>query len=194
MDGARPCRRSRRSTQSQSVRVPGPFDPWRLAPGLAQKYRRRALRSLRTSCRTSHRLRPFSHRLLDGADDGHRDAAADTTSSDVADNRRHVEPTAAAAQNPQSLKDGAADSPPRIPASEFPMVPRLCSFMAAPAALPPTAPLRTLTTRLAMFMSMRSSRNRPTRGSAVPGHSLRAPGRRAMEIRQTQEKPHSDRD
>src|SRR5262249_25105725 len=42
--------------------------------------------------------------------------------------------------------------PPTIPAMEFPAVPRLFSFIAAPAMLPPTAPLTTSMIRLIMFM------------------------------------------
>src|SRR5215475_10664060 len=44
--------------------------------------------------------------------------------------------------------------PPTIPAIEFPRVPRLFSFMAAPATLPPTAPLITSIMRLIMFIGL----------------------------------------
>src|SRR5262245_37013752 len=44
--------------------------------------------------------------------------------------------------------------PPRIPAMEFPTVPRLFSFMAAPATLPPTAPLIASIMRLMMFIGL----------------------------------------
>src|SRR5215471_3763928 len=44
--------------------------------------------------------------------------------------------------------------PPTIPAMEFPRVPRLFSFMAAPATLPPIAPLITSIMRLIMFIGL----------------------------------------
>src|SRR5262249_52281869 len=44
--------------------------------------------------------------------------------------------------------------PPTIPAIEFPRVPRLFSFMAAPATLPPTAPLIISIMRLMMFIGL----------------------------------------
>src|SRR3954463_11250060 len=44
--------------------------------------------------------------------------------------------------------------PPTIPAMEFPTVPRLFSFMAAPATLPPTAPLIASIMRLMMFIGL----------------------------------------
>src|SRR5215467_10526527 len=43
--------------------------------------------------------------------------------------------------------------PPKIPANEFPKVPRLLSGMAAPAALPPIAPLIRLMMRLVVSMT-----------------------------------------
>src|SRR5262245_11648136 len=44
--------------------------------------------------------------------------------------------------------------PPTIPAMEFPRVPRLLSFMAAPATLPPIAPLIISIIRLMMFIGL----------------------------------------
>src|SRR5215831_4847238 len=44
--------------------------------------------------------------------------------------------------------------PPKIPAKEFPSVPRLLSGMAAPAAFPPIAPLIRLMRRLVVSMTL----------------------------------------
>src|SRR5262245_56325318 len=45
---------------------------------------------------------------------------------------------------PSACKIILPPPPPRMPAREFPNVPKLCSLSAAPAILPPTAPLRRL--------------------------------------------------
>src|SRR5262249_3234874 len=50
--------------------------------------------------------------------------------------------------NPIACRRKLPSPPPKIPASELPRVPRLLSCIAAPAMLPPTAPLIKLTRRL----------------------------------------------
>jgi hypothetical protein len=84
------------------------------------------------------------HLALDDADDGHEDGAAHTAAAHVGQDALQVETAAAGRRGSHyRLEDCAAHPPPTIPAMEFPRVPRLLSFIAAPATLPPTAPLIT---------------------------------------------------
>src|SRR4030095_5965071 len=87
----------------------------------------------------------FCHLILNNADDGHEDGAAYPAAGDVA-------PPPAAALPITIWRSVPPSPPPTIPAIEFPTVPRLFSFMAAPATLPPTAPLIASIIRLMMFM------------------------------------------
>ncbi len=65
---------------------------------------------------------------------------------------RSSEPPPAAAPPIMLWTSTPPRPPPTIPAMEFPAVPRLFSFIAAPAMLPPTAPLTASMIRLIMFM------------------------------------------
>ena len=84
----------------------------------------------------------LGHLVLDDADDSNENRAANTAATDVGKNTLKIHPSAAAAAVPMTeWRIVPPNPPPRMPAMEFPTVPRLFSFIAAPATLPPTAPL-----------------------------------------------------
>jgi hypothetical protein len=81
----------------------------------------------------------LGHLVLDDADDDHQNRAAHAAATDVGKNTLKIHPAAAVPMTEWRIVP--PNPPPRIPAIEFPAVPRLFSFIAAPATLPPTAPL-----------------------------------------------------
>ena len=84
----------------------------------------------------------LGHLVLDDADDGHQNRAANPTATDAGKNTLKIHPDAARRADPMTeWRIVPPNPPPRIPAMELPAVPRLFSFIAAPATLPPTAPL-----------------------------------------------------
>src|SRR5262245_14822516 len=67
---------------------------------------------------------------------------------------------------PSALRIAPPIPPPSMPAIELPAAPRLLSFINAPAALPPSAPLMRLMMILTMFMGYLLRRNKIESGVA----------------------------
>jgi hypothetical protein len=103
-------------------------------------------------------LTALRHLSFDDADDGHENRASSPAAPDIGEDALQIHSSAAGScRTHEGLQDGAAESAADNSAIEFPTAPRLFSFMAAPATLPPTAPLTASIIRLVMSMVYLSS-------------------------------------
>ena len=95
----------------------------------------------------------FRHDVLYEADDGHENGSADAATGDVAEHGGQIQGAIAIRRASQyALKEYPPRPPPTIPAMELPSVPRLFSFIVAPAIFPPRAPLTASMIRLMRFI------------------------------------------
>src|SRR4030095_2918922 len=97
----------------------------------------------------------FRHLILNNTDDGHKNGAAHAAAGDIAQNAGEVHRTAASCCASQcALKERSSEAAADNSGDVISHCSKLFSFMAAPATLPPTAPLIASVIRLMMFIGL----------------------------------------